>query len=40
MQNMQDTGNSLKIFLAWMLVGIPLLAGISLTLLNAMKLFQ
>jgi len=40
MQSTQDTSSPLKIFLAWMLVGIPLLTGISLTLVNAMKLFQ
>jgi hypothetical protein len=31
---------AVKLALAWSFVGIPLLAGIAQTLLNAMKLFQ
>jgi len=31
---------ALKLVLAWSFVGIPLLAGVAQTLLNAMKLFQ
>ena len=29
-----------KLILAWCFVGIPLLAGVTQTLINAMKLFQ
>ena len=32
--------SALKLVLAWSFVGIPLLAGVAQTLLNAMKLFQ
>ena len=39
MQNSENS-NALKILLAWTLVGVPLLTGISLTILNAAKLFQ
>lgn len=31
---------AIKLALAWSFVGIPLLAGVAQTLLNAMKLFQ
>jgi hypothetical protein len=37
--DVQKTG-SLKLILAWGFVGIPLLAGVSQTLVNALKLFQ
>lgn len=36
----QSKTTGLQLFLAWVFVGIPLLAGITQTLLNAMKLFQ
>jgi len=36
----QDGGNALKLALAWIFVGIPLVWGIYQTLLNALKLFQ
>lgn len=36
----QDTGNALKLVLAWGFVGIPLAWGVIQTLINAMKLFQ
>jgi hypothetical protein len=32
--------SALKLWLVWGLVGIPLLIGVSQTLLNAMKLFR
>lgn len=31
---------TIKLALAWSFVGIPLLAGVAQTLINAMKLFQ
>ena len=31
---------AIRLILAWSFVGIPLLAGVAQTLLNAMKLFQ
>lgn len=36
----QDSGNALKLLLAWGFVGIPLAWGVIQTLINAMKLFQ
>ena len=39
MEDVEQTG-SLKLILAWSVAGIPLLAGVIQTLLNAMKLFQ
>lgn len=36
----QDTGNAIKLLLAWGFVGIPLAWGVIQTLINAMKLFQ
>ena len=35
-----DTGNALKLVLAWGFVGIPLAWGVIETLTNALKLFQ
>lgn len=35
-----ETGNALKLVLAWGFVGIPLAWGIIETLKNALKLFQ
>lgn len=31
---------AIKLVLAWSFVGIPLLAGVAQTIINAMKLFQ
>jgi hypothetical protein len=39
MENVEQT-STLKLILAWSVAGIPLLAGVIQTLLNAMKLFQ
>lgn len=36
----QDNGNSLKLTLAWLLVGIPLVWGFWMTLMSAAALFQ
>jgi len=36
----QNTGNGIKLILAWGFVGIPLLWGIIQTLVNAIKAFQ
>ena len=33
-------GSIVKLALAWALVGIPLLWGIAMTVMNALKLFQ
>lgn len=33
-------GNGIKLFLAWLFVGIPLAWGVVQTLLNAIKAFQ
>jgi hypothetical protein len=35
-----ETTSSLKIAAAWIFVGIPLLWGVSQTLINAMQLFK
>ena len=41
MQNEQNTGTTpLQLTLAWVFVGIPLLAGVAQTLVNAMQLFK
>lgn len=41
MQNAEIAGTSpLQLALAWSFAGIPLLAGVIQTLINAMKLFQ
>ncbi|MGN6286425.1 MAG: MFS transporter small subunit [Afipia sp.] len=39
MENVEQT-SALKLILAWSVAGVPLLAGVIQTLLNAMKLFQ
>lgn len=39
MQNVEET-STLRLILAWSVAGIPLLAGVTQTFLNAMKLFQ
>jgi len=36
----QDRSTTLKLFLAWGFVGIPLAWGVMQTIANAMKLFQ
>jgi hypothetical protein len=36
----QDSSMTTKLVLAWLFVGIPLVAGVIQTLINAMKLFQ
>ena len=41
MQNAEVSGTGeLQLALAWSIAGIPLLAGVAQTLVNAMKLFQ
>ncbi len=35
-----DSGNTAKLLLSWTFVGIPLLWGVTLTLINAFKLFK
>jgi hypothetical protein len=35
-----EAGTSIKLFLAWIWVGIPLACGVIVTLQNAVKLFQ
>lgn len=41
MQNNEVSQTStLQLMLAWSIAGIPLLAGVAQTLVNAMKLFQ
>jgi hypothetical protein len=41
MQTNQQSGTtSLQLILAWGFVGIPLLAGVTQTLLNALQLFK
>ncbi len=44
MSNVRDSatnsGNGVKLLLSWAFVGIPLLWGISLTLINAANLFR
>ncbi|GAC1660033.1 MAG: hypothetical protein NVS4B13_07040 [Candidatus Elarobacter sp.] len=39
-QTNTGSGNSVKLILAWLWVGVPLLWGVWLTLNNALKLFQ
>jgi hypothetical protein len=39
-QQSSETGNGLKLVLAWGFVGIPLIWGIVQTLVNAIKAFQ
>jgi hypothetical protein len=38
--NTVDSSMRMKVFLAWVFVGIPLAWGVIQTLINAMKLFQ
>ena len=41
MQSIQQTGTSpLQLILAWGFVGIPLLAGVTQTIINATQLFR
>jgi hypothetical protein len=41
MQNTQEgTTSTLQLIIAWGFVGIPLIAGVTQTLINSMKLFQ
>jgi hypothetical protein len=41
MHSTEQTGTTtLQLVLAWVFVGIPLLAGVSQTLVNAMQLFH
>ena len=40
MQTSQARTTPLQLALAWSFAGIPLLAGVAQTLVNAMKLFQ
>jgi len=35
-----DPSNGIKLLLSWTFVGVPLLWGVSLTLINAVKLFK
>jgi hypothetical protein len=35
-----DSSNTVKLLLSWTFVGIPLLWGVTLTLINASKLFR
>jgi hypothetical protein len=39
-QTSQDKTSALKLLIVWSFVGIPLLIGVSQTLVNAMKLFR
>ena len=39
-QTQADAGNGPKLVAAWLWVGIPLLWGVILTCINAVKLFQ
>ncbi len=39
MQNDQTGTTTIQLALAWVFVGIPLLAGVAQTLVNAMQLF-
>lgn len=40
MQTTQEGTSTLQLIIAWGFVGIPLIAGVTQTLINAMKLFQ
>ncbi len=41
MQNAENGGTTtLHLVLAWLFVGVPLLLGVTQTLINSMKLFQ
>lgn len=37
---MSRTSDTLKLVIAWAIVGIPLIWGVAMTLLNAIKLFE
>jgi hypothetical protein len=40
MANTNDSNNTIKLALAWLLVGIPLLWGVIKTIQNALNLFH
>lgn len=40
MDHVETQTSTLRLILAWSIAGIPLLAGVVQTLINAMKLFQ
>jgi hypothetical protein len=40
MQNTETGTTTVQLVLAWVFVGIPLLAGVAQTLVNAMQLFH
>ena len=40
MEHVESNTSTLRLILAWSIAGIPLLAGVTQTLINAMKLFQ
>jgi hypothetical protein len=40
MEKTETGNNAVRILFAWTFVSVPLLAGVALSLLNAMKLFQ
>jgi hypothetical protein len=40
MANTNDSNNTIKLVLAWLLVGIPLLWGVIKTIQNALNLFH
>lgn len=40
MDDVETQTSALRLVLAWSIAGIPLLAGVVQTLINAMKLFQ
>ena len=40
MDHVETQTSALRLVLAWSIAGIPLLAGVVQTLINAMKLFQ
>jgi hypothetical protein len=40
MEHVETNTSALRLILAWSIAGIPLLAGVTQTMINAMKLFQ
>ena len=40
MEHVETNTSPLRLILAWSIAGIPLLAGVTQTLINAMRLFQ
>jgi len=40
MEHVETNTSVVRLILAWSIAGIPLLAGVAQTLVNAMKLFQ